>query len=183
MNFFRGKVRRSLFDLSNESRSIVCEFFRIQRRRGIRAGGLAICVIGVGGKSKTHSAGVSFAPPAVEPRKTRGAPQRKHQHARCQRVQRSEVPDAAKAYQAADCFHHIVRSLSARLIHNQDSVKRQRLYFSRHRINSSFRGAVALARAKNVLGSLHSEACRKTRWCRKQLAAPAYKLSEGFAFF
>jgi hypothetical protein len=37
------------------------------------------------------------------------------------------MSDASKTDQPAHCFHDIVRSFSARLIDNQDSIKRQGL--------------------------------------------------------
>jgi hypothetical protein len=55
------------------------------------------------------------------------------------------MSDASETYQSADCFHHVVRSFSARFIDDQDSVERQWLYFSGHTIISEFRPAIAPA--------------------------------------
>ena len=62
---------------------------------------------------------------AVEPGEARRAPQREHQHARRQRVERAEVPDLAESHQSAHGFDYVVRRFALRLVDHENPVDRR----------------------------------------------------------
>src|SRR5208282_5704835 len=120
--FLRRICGRSLLNLPGKARRIGCEFVGVQRGSRVRTERFSIGVIRIGLKTETHRAGVAFAASSVETRQARGAPQRQHQHARGLRIERAQMADAAKSRELAHGFDDVVRSLSRRLIDNQNSI-------------------------------------------------------------
>jgi hypothetical protein len=121
-----------LLNVSDELRRQRSDLFRVKRRRRIWAERLSIRVIRVGGKTEPHRAAISFAPTRVKAGESCCASERQHQHTCCERIERSEMADLAKADEPAHGFNDIVRSFSARLINDKDTVDGRRLWLPGH---------------------------------------------------
>src|ERR1700683_2454696 len=110
------------------------QLFRVESGSGIRAERVAVGIVGIRGKAETHRAGVALATPGIEAREPCSATERENENPRCQRIERAEMADAAKSDEAAHGFDDVVRSLSTRLIDDEDSVERRRLWGPGHEV-------------------------------------------------
>ena len=106
--------------------------FRIKRRRRILAGRIAIGVVRIRRESEAHRAGVSLSPPAVKAREPRRPPERQHQNAGRERIERAQMADLPKSDEPAHGLDHVVRGFPARLVDDKNSVNGRRFWGSWH---------------------------------------------------
>ena len=132
VNFLRGIGRRHLQKTADALRSEPFDFRAIDLRGRVRTERRAIGVVGVRGETEAERGVVAFAASHIKLRKARGAAEQQHQDAGRQRVQRAKMADLPEAHDAADGFHHIMRSPPARLVNDQSAVQRRGLRFSWH---------------------------------------------------
>src|SRR5271154_866936 len=107
-HFFRRICWRGLPNFPHELLRQCGNFFRINRRGGIRTEPLAIGIVRIRCETKSPRAAIAFAPAGIKTREACGATKRQDEHPRRQRIERAEMSNLPKANKPAHRFNNVV---------------------------------------------------------------------------
>src|SRR5215813_4798407 len=132
MNLLGGKRRRHLRKDADALAGHSLQQRPVERRGGIGSLRLTLRVVGVGRKTEAETCGIALSPARIKLHQPRGFAKQQDQHAGGQRIERAQMPDLPEAGQVAHGVHHVVGSLSGRLVDDKRAIERGRLWFARH---------------------------------------------------